>query len=50
MKIRVHVEGPDRTININMGLSDSRGTKHKREIEGIGETTEIRVQIKKARK
>ena len=54
-KIKVHVEGPyhsNPTININVGRAhfSLRGTKHKREIEGVGETAEIHVQVKKARK
>jgi hypothetical protein len=52
-KIKVHVEGPhlsNPTININVGHSHFRGTKHEREIEGDGGTTEICVQIKKSRK
>lgn len=52
-KIKVHVEGPhlaNPIININVGHSHFRGTKHAREIEGDGGTTEICVQIKKTRK
>jgi hypothetical protein len=52
-KIKVRVEGPylsNPTININVGQSQLRGTKNKRENEGVGETTEILVQLKKTRK
>ena len=52
-KIEVHVEGSYRsnpTININIKQGHFRGKKHEREIEGAEGTTEIRVQVKKARK
>jgi hypothetical protein len=53
-KITVHVEGlnyPNPTIDINIGQTDFRGTKHKLEIEGDGKTTtDIHVQIKRSRK
>ena len=49
--IRVHIEGSylSNSTIINVGQSQSRGTKHKREIEGV-EKTEILVQLKKTRK
>ena len=50
--IKVRVEGSylsNPTININIGQSQLRGTKNKRENEGVEETTEIHVQLKKTK-
>ena len=49
--IRVCIEGSylSNSTIINVRQSQSRGTKHKRKIEGV-EKTEILVQLKKTRK
>ena len=49
--IRVRIEGSylSNSTIINVRQSQSRGTKHKRKIEGV-EKTEILVQLKKTRK
>jgi hypothetical protein len=50
-KIRVCIEGSylSNSTIINVRQSQSRGTKHKREVEGA-EGTEILVQLKKSKK
>jgi hypothetical protein len=53
MKIEVNIEDPyhsSSTITINVGQAPFRRTKRKQEIEGIGGTTEILVEVKKTRK
>jgi hypothetical protein len=56
MNIKVYVEGPyhsnPTTIIINVGQAHFRETKNnlKRGNEGVGGTTQVHVEVKKARK